>query len=213
MRWFAIAMLSATVAHARPGVVQQSPGGGGDVEGDVAVHRNDDIPLTLGNTAAAPDAKLLWDTSGTHQLQIWLTDVDGGGTDGVPIYWLTGDWTTYIGANLALVAGQAYVTPPTTHTPTGTTQTIDWDDGNVQVLDLGSASGNVTVTLSNGASGGSYLLLVIQGATARTITWPASVAWPGGTAPTISTTDDDEDMVSLNFIGSTYYGTFAQDFQ
>lgn len=109
MRWIAIAMLSATVAHARPSVVQQSPGGGGDVEGDVAVHRNDDVPLTLGNTAVAPDAKLIWDTSGTHQLQIWLTDVDGGGTDGVPMYWLTGDGTTYLGGDLDLASATSIV--------------------------------------------------------------------------------------------------------
>lgn len=208
------ALLIAAIAIAQGPWYHPPPSSvGADGTALVSVFFGDDISASFGNTAAAPDAKLLWDTSGTHQLQIWLTDVDGGGTDGVPMYWLTGDGTTYIGNNLALVAGQAYVTLPTTHTPTGTTQTIDWDDGNVQVMDLGSASGNVTVTLSDGASGGSYLLLVIQGATARTITWPASVAWPGGTAPTISTTDDDEDMVSLNFIGSTYYGTFAQDFQ
>ncbi len=95
-------------AWARPNLVQLSPGGGGDVEGDVAVHRNDDVPLTFGNTAAAPDAKLIWDTSGTDQLQVWLTDCDGGGTDCVPMYWLTGTSTTVFGGDIDLDTNRIY---------------------------------------------------------------------------------------------------------
>ena len=36
-----------------------------------------------------------------------------------------------------------------TLTPVGTTQTIDFDLGNIQTLDLSSATGDVTLTLSN----------------------------------------------------------------
>ena len=42
--------------------------------------------------------------------------------------------------------GQFYNNLPTILIPTGTTETIDFDNGNIQILDLGSATGNVTLT-------------------------------------------------------------------
>jgi len=67
------------------------------------------------------------------------------------------------------------------------TVAINCETGNVWDLTL---TGNVTtLTLSNPpASGraGSLTLIIRQDATARTITWPASVSWSGGTAPDIS---------------------------
>lgn len=59
-------------------------GSGGGTISAGSLHLADDIPLSGGNTAADPDFKLLWDTSGTHQLRIWLTDCDGVGT-GCPL--------------------------------------------------------------------------------------------------------------------------------
>jgi len=54
-------------------------------------------------------------------------------------------------------------------------------------------------------------LKVVQDSTARTITWPASVDWAGGEAPTIS--DGDGDVDYFVFIttdgGTTYYGFTA----
>jgi len=92
-----------------------------------------------------------------------------------------------------------------TSTPTGTTQTVDWDTGNTQKVNLGSASGNVTLTLSNPQTGGLYRLFLIQGATARTITWPATVKWPQGVAAILSTTNGAVDIVDLYWDGSAYY--------
>lgn len=73
---------------------------------------------------------------------------------------------------------------------------------------------NVTYTFSNPASSGkmsAFTLKVIQGATARTITWPASVDWPGATAPTLSTDNDAVDVFVFFTIdgGTTYYGFTA----
>lgn len=73
---------------------------------------------------------------------------------------------------------------------------------------------DVTYTFSNPAASGkasSFTLKVVQDSTARTVTWPASVAWAGGTAPTISSGDGDVDY--FVFIttdgGTTYYGFTA----
>lgn len=84
----------------------------------------------------------------------------------------------------ATFTGQAYSTQ-NTETPAGTTQTMNWDNGNSQVLDLSSATGDVTVDFSNNKSGASYLIKVLQGSTARDITWDAVVVWLGN-EPTLT---------------------------
>ena len=89
--------------------------------------------------------------------------------------------------------------------PTITTQTVDWDTGNTQKINLGSASGNVTITLSNPQTGGLYRLFLIQGATSRTVTWPGTVKWPQGVAAILSTGNGAVDVVDLYWDGSAYY--------
>ena len=92
---------------------------------------------------------------------------------------------------------------------------------NAATLDLSTATNfthtlteNVTYTFSNPASSGkasAFTLKVVQDSTARTITWPASVDWAGGEAPTIS--DGSGDVDYFVFIttdgGTTYYGFTA----
>jgi hypothetical protein len=109
------------------------------------------------------------------------------------------------------VAGQAYCVIPDTLEPVGTTQDINWDNGNFQKLDLGSASGDVTITFSNSEAGGSFVLIIIQSATARSITWPASMKWEGGTAPSLSTGEDEIDIVSIIYDGTNHYASILND--
>jgi len=80
------------------------------------------------------------------------------------------------------VAGQ-YHSPLEAHGNSGASHTINWNLGNVHSITL---SASCTLTFSNPVSGGRYVLIVTKGATAYTITWPATVTWPGGTAPTIT---------------------------
>lgn len=98
----------------------------------------------------------------------------------------------------------------TTLTPSGTTQTIDWNIGNVQCVDLESASGNVTLTLSNPQIT-CYTLKILQDSTTpRNIIWPATVLWAGGVAPTISTGANAIDTVTLIWDGTNYLGVYSQ---
>ncbi len=97
-------------------------------------------------------------------------------------------------------------TQGSTLTPAGTTQTIDFDTGNAQFLALGSATGTVVLTLSNPAAGSSYLIFITQGATPRALTWPASVKWPQGVAPILSTVNGSVDKVWLYYNGTDYKG-------
>ena len=87
--------------------------------------------------------------------------------------------------------------------------TIDCHNGNVFSLAL---SENVTsTTFSNPPATGTafgFSLFVTQDATARTITWPAAVAWPAATAPTLSATSGDVDVFTFTTFdgGTTWYG-------
>ena len=74
---------------------------------------------------------------------------------------------------------------------------------------------NTTFTLSNPSPTGKYCeitILIVQDSTTRTVAWPASVKWPGGTAPTITASSGGIDVVTLFTVdfGGTWYGNFSQ---
>lgn len=82
--------------------------------------------------------------------------------------------------------------------------TINWNNGNNQALTL---TGNTTLAFSNPIEGAWYTLFIKQGPGAPfTITWPGSVAWSGGSAPTLTTTAGRTDVVSFYFDGTNYIG-------
>lgn len=74
-----------------------------------------------------------------------------------------------------------------------------------------------TLTFSNVPASGVLAQIELEitqnGASAYTITWPASVNWPGGTAPDLSTLSSVH-LVHLRSRdgGTTWYGTFAENF-
>lgn len=105
------------------------------------------------------------------------------------------------------------VNQATTLTPSGTSQTINFNDGNTQFLGLGSATGTVVLTLSNPGTGSYYWIWVTQGATPRALTWPASVKWPQGVAPILSTTNGAVDLITLYYTGTEYRGLWELDFR
>ena len=75
---------------------------------------------------------------------------------------------------------------------------------------------DTTFTFSNPASSGSATAIAIQiiqdaSASGYTVTWPTSVDWPGGTAPTLTATADAVDwFVFITHDGGTnWYGFTA----
>jgi hypothetical protein len=90
---------------------------------------------------------------------------------------------------------------------TSTTYTIDLADGSVQILTL---TGNCTFTFPTATAGQSFILLLKQDGTGgRTVTWPASVEWPGATAPTITSTASKMDKFVFTADGVNFYGSVA----
>lgn len=87
---------------------------------------------------------------------------------------------------------------------TGTAYTIDLVNGSVQILTL---TGNVTYTFPTATAGRSFLLIEKQDATgSRTVTWPAAVKWPSGTAPTITSTASRSDLFGFTADGTNWIG-------
>jgi len=92
----------------------------------------------------------------------------------------------------------------------GTAITLALTNGTFQYITL---TGNATITMPTAAAGKSFILLLAQDATgSRTVTW-STVVWPGGTAPTITSTASKKDLFSFFSDGTNWYGaTISQNY-
>lgn len=91
-----------------------------------------------------------------------------------------------------------------------TTQTISLASGTVLSYTL---TGNCTFTMPTATSGTSFIVKLIQDGTGSRTAAFTGVKYPGGTAPTITTTaTTGTDILSFVCINSVWYGTFAQAF-
>ena len=85
---------------------------------------------------------------------------------------------------------------------------IDLEDGNVFTL---TADQNTTFTFSNPSPTGkscSFTLIWTQDSSDRTITWPASVDWAGGSAPDVTSGSGKIDVYTFFTLdaGTIWYG-------
>lgn len=105
-----------------------------------------------------------------------------------------------------LVGGQAYSSIQPT-TVAATSSTIDWNDGNVAVLELGGSTTDVTLTLDNPKEGAQYLIKIIQGASLVDVIFPSTVKFAGNTTQPyvldVTATDNAIDAVALTCISDS----------
>lgn len=97
-------------------------------------------------------------------------------------------------------------------TLSGTSTAINLSLGNVFTHTL---SGNTTYSITNAVSGQahSFTLMITQTATARTITFPASVKWQGGEIPDLSTASKTYILTFMTVDGGTnWLGMFGGEF-
>jgi hypothetical protein len=97
------------------------------------------------------------------------------------------------------------------HGSTGSTETFDPTDGNVHTATLNA---NCTFTINAPVGSGAATLelyLTQDGTGSRLVTWPGSVVWPGGVAPTLTTTAAATDRIVLETLdgGTTWYGVMV----
>jgi hypothetical protein len=84
------------------------------------------------------------------------------------------------------------------------THTVNLLNGSVQQLTL---TGSTTFTFPAVGGGKQFLLMLTQDATgSRLATWPSTVRWAGGTAPTLTTTAAKTDVISFLSNGSYWLG-------
>ena len=102
----------------------------------------------------------------------------------------------------------------TAQTATGDgTTTIDWGSGNFFHFQFGAF--NETFTFTAPTKPGTFILKLVQDSVgSRTATWPATVEWPSGTAPTLTTTaTTGTDIITFYFDGTDYFAVSSLDFQ
>jgi len=101
------------------------------------------------------------------------------------------------------------ITQPTNINSTATTS-LNFATGNLLQVTLGSNIATLTVL---NATVGTYLIKFTQDAIgSKTVGFPAAWKWSGGISPTITTTANKTDIVTVIFDGSTYYAAILQNF-
>ena len=83
--------------------------------------------------------------------------------------------------------------------------TLALTNGTVQIITL---TGTCTITMPTAVSGKSFTLLLKTGAGSFTVTW-STVQWPGGTAPTLTSTASKMDKFVFTSDGTYWYGSTA----
>ena len=86
---------------------------------------------------------------------------------------------------------------------------INWNNGNNQYVVM---TGNTVFTFANPVNGQVYRIGITQDATgSRTVTWP-TIKWAGGSAPTLTTTANKSDIVTLLYSDGAYYADCTKNF-
>jgi len=92
----------------------------------------------------------------------------------------------------------------------GAADTIDWTVSNKQKSTL---TDNCTFTFTAPGGPCSLILKLAQDGTgSRTVTWPATVKWAAGTAPTLTTTASRVDIITFYYDGTNYFGQAALNY-
>ena len=142
----------------------------------------------IGITAPGANLHISSTTASTTQGMLKITT----GTVNADILTITGNGNTKIAGNFY---GRRYTLTY------AATLNVDWNNGNTQSVVLTASV--TTLNFSNGQDGGKYVLMIKQGGTGSyTIpAAPASVRWPEGTGPTLTTTVGKTDYIGFIYNG------------
>lgn len=157
------------------------------------------MQLESGSLTSAQLATALTDETGTGVAVFGTAPTLSNPVVGTQTY---GDNSTKA-ASTAFV--QAAIATKVADGNSGTAQTIDWTTGNIHTSTL---TGNCTYTFTAPSPALGVLILVVSqdGTGSRTVTWPGTVKWSGGTAPTLTTTASKTDIFTFYYDGTNYYG-------
>lgn len=114
---------------------------------------------------------------------------------------------TTAGTYAGVTKGGTVITPRNVVTGTGTVN-LDFSLGNIQQFTFGA--GNATFTFTNIPNSALITIVIIQdGVGSRTLTWPATAKFIGGTAPTLSVGANARDIIQFYSDGTNIYQVSA----
>lgn len=112
-------------------------------------------------------------------------------------------------ATQASTAFAATVETVNTVATSSTAQTIP-DPASAATISRITLTANCTLTFPTAAAGKTFSVFLVQDGTgSRTVTWPATVKWPAGTAPTLTTTASKRDAFSFICTDGTNWDGFT----
>ena len=124
---------------------------------------------------------------------------------------LTSDWNA--GTSAVTFGGKATITnligaSVVNNGNSGASKTINWTTGNRQKI---TTTASCTLTFTSPGGPASLFLEIIHEATTTpyTYTWPVSVTWNSGAAPTTPNTSGGTMVVEFFFDGTTYFGSYS----
>jgi hypothetical protein len=166
---------------------------------------------TIGINNTNPDASAQVDIASTTKGFLFprMTDTQRAAiaspAEGLIVFNTTNKGVAYRdGTNWGYLSGA-----PQTVAGSGGTVNISFASGNIVNLTL---TASTTLTLS-GHVVGTYIIKVIQGGSGSyTLTYPASVKWSGGTAPTLTTAVGKIDIITLFHDGTDFFGTYSLNY-
>ena len=171
----------------------------GVTNGQLLIGKTSDNSLNLATLTGTSDQITVTNGAGT----ITLSTPQSINTTSTPRFARLG-LGTGAGATAVLTTTGTFDTGYYNAGNSSTAITIDLLNGMTQKVTL---TGNATFTINNPISGTTYTLVLIQdGAGNRTVTWPGTLVWQGGAAPTLTTTGGKADIITLVWNGTGYYG-------
>lgn len=87
----------------------------------------------------------------------------------------------------------------------GSTETFDWSTA---TNFTGNLDANITIDFSNAISGQTITLYLTYSGAQRTIAWTPTIEWGGGVAPVGPDESGEHLVVTIKYIGTTYFGSF-----
>jgi len=166
---------------------------------------------SIGVGTTAPNASALFDISSTTKgfLPPRMTNAQKNAiaspTTGLIVHDTTNNGVAYYdGSTWGYLSGAKQ-----TLTGSGGTLNVGFRNGNIVDLTL---TASTTLTFANHVIG-TYIIQVTQGGTGSyTLTYPASVKWSGGVAPTLTTTVGKTDILTFYHDGTTFFGTYSLNY-
>lgn len=169
---------------------------------------NNDTGLEWSRLGAASGLISSYNRSGSAWTSLSYGALDHG-------WAISGTTKMTLDANGVLTVTGAAATLPNAIGNSGTAFTLNCRLSNVQSLTM---TGNVLAagwTISNPGDGQTINLFITQDATgSRTLAWPASFKWPGGTAGVVSTAANAVDFLVLTYraANTTWYAALNKAF-